>query len=400
LVTVLSNCNIVELEKGAILENASITLNGERISGISENNSGRKSPSKEIDMEGAYVLPGLVSLHNHFSIVFPFRDTDLNESPAITALRAYKRAQDDLNGGVTTVRSTGEIHRIDLELRKVISSKWVKGPRILAGGKGLGVTGGHGAGLGQVDCDGPDEFRKAGRHELSLGADHLKIFITGGIAKEEEAFGEPQMTQEEIAAVTSVAASKGTYVTAHAGGSGPIMAAIEAGVKCFEHAYLLNDEAATMMKENNCVLVPTLGVTRSPVWMKEHNFEEWTIQKAVSAGDTHLQSIRNAVRAGVRILNGTDIPPGDWNDGAPAAIREVEFMMDAGLNSADALRASTIYPAQLCNVGDKIGLVKPGYYADLIATQQNPLKEIRALRKITFVMKDGEVVRDDEGFAK
>ena len=351
-------------------------------------------------MEGAYVLPGLVSLHNHFSIVFPFRDTDLNESPAITALRGYRRAQDDLHGGVTTVRSTGEIHRVDLELRKMISSKWIKGPRILAAGKGLGVTGGHGAGLGQVDCDGADEFRKAARYELSLGADHLKIFITGGIAKEEEAFGEPQMTPEEIKAVTSVAASKGTYVTAHAGGSGPIMAAIEAGVKCFEHAYLLNEEAATMMKENNCVLVPTLGVTRSPVWMKEHNFEEWTIQKAVSAGDTHLQSIRNAVKAGVRILNGTDIPPGDWNDGAIAAVREVEFMMDAGLNSVDALRASTIYPAQLCNVGDKIGLIKSGYYADLIATPQNPLKDIRALRKIHFVMKDGEVVRDDEGFAK
>ncbi len=399
MVTLLTNCNVLELEKGEILESASITIEGDKIVEVSEN-SGPKPATKEIDMEGAYVLPGLVSLHNHFSIVFPFRDTDLNESPAITALRGYRRAVDDLHGGVTTVRTTGEIHRVDLELRKMISSRSMKGPRILAAGKGLGVTGGHGAGLGQVDCDGADEFRKAARYELSLGADHLKIFITGGIAKEEEAFGEPQMTLEEIEAVTSVAASKGTYVTAHAGGSGPIMAAIEAGVKCFEHGYLLNEEAAAMMKENDCVLVPTLGVTRSPVWMKEHNFEDWTIQKAVSAGDTHLQSIKNAVKAGVRILNGTDIPPGDWNDGAIAAIRETEFMMDAGLNSLDALRASTIYPAKLCNVGDKIGLLKPGYCADLIATSQNPLKEIRAMRKIHFVVKDGEVVRDDKGIAK
>jgi imidazolonepropionase-like amidohydrolase len=207
------------------------------------------------------------------------------------------------------------------------------------------------------------------------------------------------MTQEEVRAVTSVASSKGTYATAHAGGSGPIMQAIEAGVKCFEHGYLLNEEAATMMKENNCVLVPTLVVTRSPGWMKEHRFEDWTIQKAISAGDTHLRSIRNAVKAGVQILNGTDMPPGDWNEGAIAAVREAEFMMDVGLTPLDALRASTTYPAHLCKLGDKIGLIKAGYLADMISVPHNPLKDLRALREINFVMKDGEVIRDDVEFA-
>jgi len=129
--------------------------------------------------------------------------------------------------------------------------------------------------------------------------------------------------------------------------------------------------------------------------MRANRFEEWTIEKAVGAGSTHLESIRTAVRAGVKIVNGTDMPPGDTNNGVNATVREAEFLVDAGLSPLDALRASTINAAQLCNIDDQLGLVKPGYQADLIATQDNPLDNIQNLRHIKYVMHSGRVVRNE-----
>ena len=348
-----------------------------------------------MDLQGSYVLPGLFNMHNNLSLVFPFKDTDPNESPAITVLRCFKRAQDALLAGVTTLRTVGEQNRADIYLRRMINEGWVRGPRLFVAGKALSVVGGHGAGFGQHELSGAEEFRRAARAELSLGANHLKIFITGGIAKKEEAFEESQMTREEMEAVTTVARSKGTYVCAHSGGSRPIIAAAEAGVKCFEHGYVLSREAARTVKEYQGYLDPTLSVTRSPEWMKEHHFEGWTIEKAVSAGDTHLQSAKNAVAEGVKMLNGTDMPAGDLNRGVNVTVREIEFLMDAGLTSIEALRAATTNAAELCGVADQLGQVKQGYMADLISVPSNPISDIGALERIKLVMKDGVIIRND-----
>lgn len=390
----LTNCNVLDVKSGAVVRNSTITIEGNSIKSIKEGGS-RKSHGKSVNLRGGFVLPGLFNMHNHFSIVFPFKDTDQNESSGITALRSHKRAQDGLFAGVTSVRCVGEINRIDLDMKRMIEGGWVKGPRIIPGGRPLGVTGGHGSGLSQVDCDGPDEFRKAARNELHLGAKHLKIFISGGIAQKEESFSEPQMTREEMEAVVSVARSKGTYVVAHSSGSEQIISALEAGVRCFEHAYLLNRKAARLMKKLGASLDPTLTVTRSPDWMREHGFEEWTIKKAVAAGKTHLESIRTAVREGVRIICGTDMPPGETNRGVHTISREIEFLCDAGLSKLDAIRSATLHSAELCRTSDKTGLVEPGYFADLIVVPTNPLKDIKSLREIKLVMKDGEIVRNE-----
>jgi imidazolonepropionase-like amidohydrolase len=277
----------------------------------------------------------------------------------------------------------------------MINAGWIEGPRIIAGGKGLGVTGGHGSSFGQVEADGAEEFRKAARRELALGADHLKIFITGGIAKLEEEFGEMQMTKDEIAAVTSVARSRGTYVAAHVGGSTAIIEAAEAGVTSFEHGYIINREAAKAIKEVSGYLVPTLSVTRSEKWMRANNFEEWTIYKALSIKDRHMESVKLAISEGVTLVCGTDIPPGDLNEGINATVREIEFIKEAGLNELEAIRTATINAAKLCRMENKVGLVKPGYKADLIAVPRNPLKDIRQLERIKFVMKGGEIIRND-----
>lgn len=389
---ILENCHAVDVANSTVEENVEISVEEGRISGIAKVHD---SGGARLDLEGSFVLPGLFNMHNNLSLVFPFKNTDLSESSAITALRCFRRASDALEAGVTTLRTVGEQNRADIYLRKMINDGWVRGPRLFVAGKGLSAVGGHGSDFGQHELSGAEEFRKAARHELSLGADHLKIFITGGIAKREEEFEDSQMTRSEMEAVASVARSRGKYVCAHAGGSAPIMVAVEAGVKCFEHGYVLSREAARAIKESGGYLDPTLSVTRSPEWMREHGFEQWTIEKAVSAGETHLQSIKNAISEGVKILNGTDMPAGDLNRGVNATVRELEFLVDSGLSAIGALRAATVNAAELCGVRDKLGQVKENYLADLIAVPSNPISDIKALEKIMFVMKGGEVIRNE-----
>jgi imidazolonepropionase-like amidohydrolase len=390
----LENLQLVDVEHSQVEENVEILIEHGKIRSVSRRtNSSLKG--KNFDMQGSYILPGLFNMHNNLSLVFPFKNTDLNESPAMTVLRCYRRAYDALQAGVTSLRTVGEQNRADIYLRKMITEGWVQGPRLFVAGKALSTVGGHGSNFGQHELSGPEEFRRAARYELSQGADHLKIFITGGIAKKEEAFEESQMTKEEIEAVTSVAKSKSTYVCAHAGGSRPIMTAIEVGVKCFEHGYVLSRDAARKIRESGGYLDPTLSVTRSPDWMREHGFEEWTIEKAISAKDTHMNSIRNAVSEGVKVLNGTDIPPGDLNNGVNATVREMEFLTEAGLSPIEAIRAATVNSAELCGVANYLGQIKEGYLADLIAVPSNPISNIKALENIKFVMKDGVVIRYD-----
>jgi imidazolonepropionase-like amidohydrolase len=129
--------------------------------------------------------------------------------------------------------------------------------------------------------------------------------------------------------------------------------------------------------------------------MREHRFEEWTIQKALEAGKDHLESIRTAIREGVKILNGTDIPPGDEDEGVNITVKEMEHYVDAGLSPVEAIQTSSLNGAELMGIDNQIGAVEPGYQADLIATRENPLKDIRALREIFFVMQSGKVIRWD-----
>ena len=388
---ILKNCRILDVESGAITE-AAITVENDEIVSIDrivEQGGGLQV----IDMQGAYVLPGLISCHTHLTIVFPFHLSDPGEDAAISAYRAYRRGQDALQAGVTTVRTVGELNRADIALRKSIAAGWVNGPRIFSAGLGVSVTGGHGHGF-TAEADGADDFRKKCREDLLAGANHIKIFMTGGIAHKDETYVESQMSDEEIRATVEVAKSKGTYVCAHVGDSEPVMKGVKAGVRSFEHTYNLDLSAASAIKNAGGYIVPTLGVTRSKDWMRRHGFEEWTICKAVTAAGDHLESIRTAVKAGVTLVNGTDIPPGDSDDGAPIVIREMEHCLEAGLSPLQVIQTATLNAANLIN-NNQLGVIKPGAKADLIATNGNPLEEISNLREIFFVMQGGTVIRDD-----
>jgi imidazolonepropionase-like amidohydrolase len=389
--TWLTGTAVVDVDTGTVTPDRSVRITDGRISAITD---AVPDGVPARDLGGRYLLPGLVTVHTHLSIVFPFSDTDEDEDPALTAFRSADRATAALRAGATTIRCVHEQHRADITLRDAARRGWFTAPRILAGGRALSVPGGHGQGTGSVYCTGPEEFYAAAMGELAAGADHLKIFISGGLAHDGESPAEPEMTDAEIAAVVRAADSAGAYVVAHSGHFTAIRQALDAGVRSFEHAYLVDEATAALLAAPDVYVSPTLAVSRSVGWMRRNGFEEHSIANAIAVGPEHLASAQRLIAAGVRLTNGTDYPPGDDADGVPAVVAELEFMAGAGLSPLDALRTATVNGAALCGISDEVGRVAVGQVADLIAVTADPTVDVAALRDITFVVSEGRIIRD------
>ena len=348
-----------------------------------------------VDLAGRWLLPGLITCHTHLSVVFPFSDTDEAENPAVTAFRSATRAQEALRAGITTIRCVHEQNRADLLLRTAVQRGWFAAPRILGAGRAISTPGGHGQGAACAYATGEEEFYAAALAELAAGADHVKIFINGGLANAGEHYERPEMTDAEIRGAVRAAGEHDTYVVAHSGESSAIRAALAQGVRCFEHTYRLDDETAELLARPGIFVTPTLCVTRSESWMRARRFDEHSIQNAMNAADDHLASIQRAIRAGVTIVNGTDIPPGDLVDGTPAAVHELLLMAEAGLPSLRCLQSVSVNAARLLGLDDQIGQIRPGYAADFVAVDANPLEDLAAFRTISLVAQGGAVVRED-----
>jgi imidazolonepropionase-like amidohydrolase len=355
-----------------------------------------------IDLGGRYLIPGLITCHVHLTEVYPFDASD-GESPATSALRARSVAEAALLAGVTTVRCVHETNRADLHLRHAHEQGWARTtPRIFAAGQAITTTGGHGdGGGGCVRADGPEEFLHAARDEFAAGADHIKIFISGGIGDVSENLFTVQMTLEEMAATVSAAEVHGGYVVAHAGNSASIKVALDAGVRCFEHGYELDEEAARMMVERGAFYTPTINVTHVRSWMLPRGFDESQVRRAAEVEPMHARSLETAIRYGVTLVNGTDGAPAEPVDGTFMTAIEAELMSVAGVGPIGALRAATVNAAQLLGAHD-LGTTRVGGAADLVAMKEDPTADIRALRGIDWVMSRGQVVRgmrdtDEEG---
>ena len=388
----LTNCAIIDVRDGTTRRDASIEISDGVIRRIV---SGRRAGADCIDLKGRYLMPGIISCHTHLWVVLPFADASRSESPALTALRAARRAKDALYAGVTTVRTLSEMYRVDIFVRQAAAKGWVEAPRIVAAGQALSVTGGHGS-VASSFADGGDGFLAAARAELAAGADHIKIFITGGIMRAGEQLDTPQMTDAEIAGAVRAATEHHTYVVAHAASSGPIRQALKLGVRGFEHGYRLDDDTAVAMAAAGAYLTPTLCVSqpRSADFMRAHGFQPWAIDLALATGIEHRVSIGRAIRAGVTLVNGTDFPPGAEMDGTSAAVYEMELMVEAGLSPLQSIQAATINGARLCNLSN-VGHIDEGMAADVLALPGDPTVDITAMRSIQFVMQMGRVVRSD-----
>jgi imidazolonepropionase-like amidohydrolase len=392
---VYENCSVIDVKSGTPVDDAVVVVDADRIVEVGRRSDvAAPADADRLDLGGGFVMPGLINCHVHFGLVLPGAEGDAlrAESDAMLALRMARNAAAALAVGVTTVRLVGERPYVDVALRRSIDKGETFGPRVFTAGPLLISTGGHGWELGScVEADGADGFRAAARRQLRHGVDLLKISVSGGIAGENEAIADSQMTRDEIMAVTETAHSRGRRIAAHAGPAGVIAVAVECGVDTIEHGYFLTPDVAELMAARQTWLVPTINVSRAPHFYEKIGAPTWYREKAMAAGELHWAGLQAAIAARVPIAMGTDMMPHEPFDGTVVTIRELEFYVQAGMSNLDALRAATINAAEL--LGQRsVGTLEAGTFADMLVVRENPLDDILALRAIEKVIARGRVV--------
>jgi imidazolonepropionase-like amidohydrolase len=351
--------------------------------------------AETVDLGDLTLLPGLIDAHTHLTgdIEGDWVTRPLRETPADWALRGARNARKTLLAGFTTVRDLGAAGFSDVALMKAIDGGLVEGPRMIPAAHAVGITGGHcdetGWSPGVLErgieggvADGPDAVVRAVRYQLKHGAKVVKVCATAGVLSFDATVGAQQLSDAELEAVVEEAARHGVRVAAHAHGAEGILAAAGAGVNSIEHGSMLTDEAIALMKERGIYLVPTTALRD----IELPNLPPAILAKRRSIAEVAKESLRRAIRAGVKIALGTDA--GVLPHGTNA--RELAALVDRGMRPADAIRAATVNAADLLGVGDR-GVIAAGRLADLIAVKGDPLADVGVMREVRWVMKGGAV---------
>jgi imidazolonepropionase-like amidohydrolase len=365
-----------------------------------------------LDLGDATLLPGFIDAHTHLSDEF---NPDYNGDALLSlqrpisekAIRATANARKTVMAGFTTVRDVGSSDFIDVGLRNSINAGYVPGPRMLVSVHALGSTGGHcddGAGFrfgvfgretGPEEgvINSPDQARFAVRFNVKYGADVIKTCASGGVLSPTDDVDVPQLTQPELDALVDEAHTLHRKTAAHSHGAESSKRAIRAGIDSIEHGTFLDDEAMRMMHDRGTFLVPTLA-TR--VGLAESKFPPLVQAKATRAVQQQDAMVKRALALGVKIALGTDAAVYPHGDNA----LEFALMVADGMTPAQSLMAGTTSAAELLGLTDKIGALKPGMLADVVAVQGNPIENIKATQSVIFVMKDGAILRNDRAVAR
>jgi imidazolonepropionase-like amidohydrolase len=345
-----------------------------------------------MDLAGHTLLPGLINCHVHLCFgaeadpVRPLREEPL----ALTAIKALLRARETARAGVTTVRDLGGREYVEIAARRAIQDGLIDGPRILAAGRPVCMTGGHGHWLGR-EADGPDDARKAVREQLKAGADVIKIIATGGVMTPGVEPGSPQMTFEEMRAAIEEARKAGRRTAAHAMAATGISEAIDAGITSIEHGVFLTEEIVAHMRRDGTFLVPTLNApTAIAAGGLAAGIPPFMVRKSEQVVPAHVASFQLAHRAGVRIAAGAD-------SGTPlnfhgSLLPELMLMVKYGMTPLEAIRSATGTAAECLGLGEVTGRVAPGYAADLIAVVGDPAERIEALADLKLVLVNGRAI--------
>jgi imidazolonepropionase-like amidohydrolase len=344
----------------------------------------------EVDVDGRVVAPGLIDAHVHVMMDGrPDVSTAVSDSDYAASYRAASNLEAAVEAGVTTVRDLGSRGTLALDAGEAIAAGDIDGPRVLACGRNVIMTGGHGNWFGR-EADGPAEVRKAAREQLKAGADVLKCMATGGVLTEGAVTGAPELTPEELAAFTDAAAPTDTPTAAHAHGEVGIKNAVEAGISSIEHGTFMDREAAEMMAERGTYWVPTASALRGIVDNGiEAGIPEDAVAKAEDAAERFGDAWDHALDAGVPIAMGTDAgTPFNFFEEIP---QEMGYMVDYGLSPERALEAATVNAADLLGLDD-VGLVAEGYRADLVVLDADPTEDVEAWRDPDAVFARGERV--------
>ena len=345
-----------------------------------------------VDLAGHTLLPGLINSHVHLCLgaeADPARA--MREEPlALTAIKALLRARETARAGVTTVRDLGGREYAELAARRAIQEGLIDGPRIVAAGRPVCMTGGHGHWLGR-EADGPDDARKAVREQLKAGADVIKIIATGGVLTPGVEPGSPQMTFEEMRAAIEEARKAGRRTAAHAMAATGISEAIDAGITSIEHGVYLTEEIVAHMRRDGTFLVPTLNAPAAiATGGLAAGIPEYMVRKSEQVVPPHVASFQLAHRAGVRIAAGAD-------SGTPlnfhgSLMPELTLMVKYGMTPLEVIRAATVTAADCLGLGEVTGRVAPGYAADLIAVAGDPAERIETLADLTLVLVNGRSI--------
>jgi imidazolonepropionase-like amidohydrolase len=385
---------------GAPVTDAVILIENDRITAVGR---GLAIPSgaRIIDLSRSTVLPGFIDAHTHVTSQPENYMEDLfRKSPIDVAVAAHVYARRTLDAGFTTIRDVGAGEFIDVALRNAINAGTIPGPRMQVATLTVGSTGGHGditgfspyLKFGQFSgiADGETEIRKLVRFEVKNGADVIKLLASAGVLSEEESVGAPQFTQEEMNAVVDEARMWGRKVAAHAHGAEAIKRALRAGVASVEHASLIDDEGIRLAKEKGAYLV--MDIYNDDYIMAEYKrlgYPQKILDKEASVGRLQRESFRRAVQAGVKLAFGTDagVYPHGWNG------RQFAKMVEWGMTPMQAIQSATTSGADLLGWSDRVGSIQTGRYADLVAVDGDPLRDITELERVKFVMKGGVVYK-------
>lgn len=394
--------NLVDTKNGKILANKTIIVSGKLIKSIED---GFVTPtdvtSKIIDLKSKTVMPGWIDMHVHFeqqtSPTAYLDEFTLNE--ADIAYDAEGFAKTTLMAGFTSVRDLGG-SGVNVSLRNAINSGKVIGPRIFTAEKSLASTGGHADPTNGYRKDlmgnpGPkegvvnsvEEARQAVRQRYKNGADWIKITATGGVLSVAKSGSNPQFTQEEIEAIVSTAKDYGMNVAAHAHGDEGMQRAVRGGVKTIEHGTEMSEATMNLMIKHNAYLVPTItaGKYVADKAAVSGYYPAIIVPKALAIGPKIQSTFAKAYKMGVPIAFGTDA--GVFPHGENA--KEFIYMTEVGMPFMKALQIATVTNALLLDMDKKVGVLEPGYIADIIATNEDPSKNINTVTNVVFVMKDG-----------
>jgi imidazolonepropionase-like amidohydrolase len=360
----------------------------------------KQADDQEVDLRNLTVLPGLIDVHTHLTMDTNFDPYhELSTSAAKSALIGAHNAKVTLEAGFTTVRNVGANGYADIDLRDAINEGLVPGPHMQASGPALGITGGHCDNnllpesyhlKGEGVADGIEAVQHKTREIIKYGADVIKICATGGVLSKGDDPQASQYTLEELKAIVTDAHRLGRKVAAHAHGAQGILWAAQAGVDSIEHNSYINDEAIAVMKARGTYLVPTAYLID---WMQENGkLPAFYAQKMRDVSAVEKATAKKAIAAGVKIALGTDaaVYPHGLNG------RELDvYVSQFGMTPLAALQTGTINAADLMGWSDKVGTLEPNKWADMIAVNGDPLKDVKLLEHVSFVMKSGVVYKNE-----
>ena len=406
----LRAARLLDIEAGLLREPAELLVENGRITAVGPTTL--PDGTVTIDLEGLTLLPGLMDMEVNLLLGGPNHGplASVQDDPALRTLRATVNARRTLRAGFTTVRNLGLFIQtggilLDVALKKAIDFGWVEGPRIVPAGHAISPTGGHldptmfqafaphvlPLTIEEGIANGVAEVRKAVRYQIKHGAKVIKVCASGGVMSHTGPAGAQQYSDEELRAIVDEAHRAGLKVAAHAHGDDGIRAAILAGIDCIEHGSLMTDETLKLLIDRGTFLVPTTYLADG---MDVSHAAPELQAKAAEVFPRAKETIRKAIAGGARIACGTDAPAIPHGRNA----KELLALVERGMTPLQAIRAATTVAAELIDVDDR-GRLEPGLLADIIAVPGDPLADIGVLEDVRFVMKGGQVYRNETASA-